>query len=1328
MKFYKLYFCISIVSLSFSQSKTVNDSLQQSFIKQISFNNLTVENGLSQNSVVSIAQDSIGYLWFATQDGLNKYDGTSFKIYNKQFDDITRSSYSKLGKVYVDRQNKVWIITTSSVLEKYNPEEDTFKVISNIKSANTVFQDSNHNIYIGTDGLGLFKINPLTKDTIQLLKNKDLNKTINQFFQINNKIIITASNKVFKFESGNNDYQVISVRGTNELTNFSSISIDKDNTLFIGSYGKGLFYKKPTDLELIPFNYLGIDKLPNDLNIESTLIDKRNRLWIATYGHGIYILDFNQKTIKNFVPQENNPVAFHYNDALCLFEDFAGTIWIGTDGGGISYYDEYLFKFNLLTSNQTPENIYLDVVRAISIDEDQSVWIGTSGKGLSYINPIKKNYKNYNLSNSNISSNRIMSLRQVDDELWIGHQGGGLDILKNGVFSSFNTLTKVKLEANTVWCIFKGSDNNVWLGTRDNGLILFDKYKGEIEKYNHQKNNHKSLSSNNIRIITEGNNNLLWIGTDDKGLCSLNLITKEIIRYDEVPYKIKSLYFNKNTNDLWIGTNGNGLVLFNTVTLEHKKYTMDNGLPNNVIYSVVPDHENHLWLSSNKGITKFPIEFSKSNIVNYDNYDGLQAFEFNTGAYFKNEITDEIYFGGLKGINWFSPNQLTLNPTKPKTIISKFEIFGNEQPLIQDKDYRYNQNTVTFSFSSLHFSQPDRNLFKYKLENHDEDWIESGNVNTVRYTNLPPNNYVFKVISCNYDGIWNENPAIYNFIVNKPWYLSSMAWTFYVLLICLSVYFIYYYFKWRWQMKLNLQLEYAEKIRLKDLNDFKTKLYTNVSHEFRTPLTLILSPTENQLSKKNISDNDKKDLQLIQRNSKRLLNLVDQLLDLGRLESGHLSLSIENDNLSMLLNQLAASFQYKAQKKHIEFKTNISSITSAWFDKDIIEKIVSNLLSNAVKYTPENGKIHFSTNVQSNNAIITVLNNGSKIKTENLRKLFTRFYQVNANADGVGIGLALVKELVALTNGSLIANTVNEDELQFTITLPITKDAFKPEDIIEKKQEVKSIYNNPETLSEYEDPKDDMAVSNKPIVLIVEDNMQLRHYIKSMLNEKYKVLVAVNGKKGFKKAINKIPDLIISDIMMPEMDGIELCETIKNNTLTSHIPVILLTAKTGESNELEGLVVGADDFISKPFNSQILIKRVENLINFSKSLQKRYSQHTPLQPKDIAVNNLDELFLTQVESILEKNLSNSNFNSQKFSDLMTMSRMQLHRKLMALTGLSTSQFIRSQRLKLAINLLKESNLTVSEVSYEVGFNTVSYFIKCFKEAYNNTPNRYISNN
>ncbi|WP_418603997.1 hybrid sensor histidine kinase/response regulator transcription factor [Hwangdonia sp.] len=1295
-----------------SQNNFKADSLNPEINKQIAFSQLSIKDGLSQNSVISIAQDSIGYMWFATQDGLNKYNGRSFKIYNKQFEDITRPTYSRLGKIYIDKKNKLWIITNSGKLELYTPQKDSFKTIKQFNNVSTIFQDENYHTYIGTYGMGLFKIDATSKDTIQLLNPIDLKRTINAFHQLNDQIIVATSGGVLSLNQ-NNNYKNLTQHHAN-TTNYSAIAQTQDGTLWFGSYSKGLYYKKTQDDKIHPFKQNVNIPIPKNLNIQDLLVDDKDRLWIATYGNGAYLVDFKQNKLTNFLENKTNPFAIQYNDILSLYEDNTGLIWLGTDGAGANYYDEHLVKFNVLTNKQMPKSVNIDVVRSISTDPEGNMWIGTSGKGLTYINNDKNIYKTISTSNSDIVSNRIISLCYNNESLWIGHQVFGLNIMdSSGRFKYFPEISNY-----TIWGMLPETSQRTWLCTENNGLVLFDKNEGIIEKYNV---NNSALTSNNIKTVVRGNLNELWIGTENKGVFKLNQQTKHIEKLKGINGPIKSLLYKDAI--LWIGTAGKGLKKYDIKLNETSVFTTENGLPNNVIYGILPDNDNNLWLSSNGGLTKFSLAQNAETptVENYNNYDGLQALEFNTGAYFKSP-NGTLYFGGLEGVNWFHPNQISFNKVKPKTIISGFDIFNKNQPLIQNKAFKFKQNTVTFTFSSLHFSQPERNLYKYKLENHDTDWSASTNINTAHYTNLAPNDYVFKVISSNYDGVWNEVPATYAFTILKPWYINTAAKIIYGLLLLLLIFLTYRYFKWRWQLKLQLELEHAETNRLKDLDEFKTKLYTNISHEFRTPLTLILGPAENQLAKKKISNTDKKELSLIHRNAKRLLNLVNQLMDLAKLETGHLKLNIENDNLGILLKQIASSFQYRAEKKGLQFKTDISNIPKAWFDKDIVEKIVTNLLANAVKYTPKKGHIYFNTEQQNNYAILTIINSGSTIKPEDLSKLFTRFYQVNANADGVGIGLALVKELVALTHGSLVTSTVNKDEIQFTVTLPINKEAFDIEDI--------SPDNNKIINSQSSEIKKELSEtfnesSEKPVLLIVEDDKNVRQYIESILKSNYKILKAANGKIGIKKALETIPDIIISDIMMPITNGIELCKTLKNNMLTSHIPIILLTAKVGEENELKGLEAGADDFITKPFKSKILIKRIENLIELRKSLQSRYSQHNISKNKDIATTTFDEDFLNKIESVLNEHLSNPEFNAAKFSKLMLVSRMQLHRKLVALTGLTTTAFIRSQRLKMAVSLLQKSDYTISEIAYQVGFNTPSYFIKCFKKAYHCTPNDYL---
>lgn len=515
-----------------------------------------------------------------------------------------------------------------------------------------------------------------------------------------------------------------------------------------------------------------------------------------------------------------------------------------------------------------------------------------------------------------------------------------------------------------------------------------------------------------------------------------------------------------------------------------------------------------------------------------------------------------------------------------------------------------------------------------------------------------------------------------------------------------------------------------EKDKIKKLDEFKTKLYNNISHEFRTPLTLISGPIESQLAKPNLSKNDKAELSLIKRNAKRLLNLVNQLLDLSKLETGNLKLAVSKDNLTVLLKQLATAFEFKAKEKNIEFTYTIAQMKQVWFDKDVVEKIVSNLLHNAVKYTPVKGCIYFEASLNEEHVTFSVLNNGNQLKDEELPALFQRYYQDNKQSEGVGIGLSLVKELVALAHGNIVAHTLNQDEIQFVVTLPVARSYFNAGEIAEsfsENQPLEEVH-----LTQNKRQENTVEQNEKPVLLIVEDDQDIRIFIKSIFNTEYKILEAANGKEGIRTGINQIPDIIISDVMMPLGDGIELCNTLKANIKTSHIPIVLLTAKSGDQNEIQGLKSGADAYVTKPFNSKKLKIQIERLIETPKKIQEYYRANHELDFHNIQVLSSEEQFLKTLQQALKENILQSNFNSTELSKLLHMSRMQLHRKLKALTGLSTSEFIKNERLKVAKTLLKKSDYTISEIAYQTGFNTPSYFIKCFKKAYNCTPSAYLS--
>lgn len=1277
--------------------------------KQIAFRELTVAHGLSQNSVVSIAQDSTGFMWFATQDGLNKYDGRNFTHFNKQFEDVTRTTYSKLGKIYIDRNNGKWIITNSGNLEYYNDTTNAFTHIPISSNVSKIHQSQDGTFYIGTFGNGLYQITA-TKDTIQLLKKNDIDLEVYDFHNYKDTVLAATSKGVLKIT--HKDYSLEQVLHNN-ATNYSSLEVSSQGTLFLGSFGKGLFLKSKSDTEFKQFKGLNSQTLPDNLIIQDLLLDRNNKLWIATYGQGVFLIDFNTENIHHFLADKSNPYALHYNDVLSLYEDFTGTIWLGTDGAGLSYFDEHLAKFNILTNNQVPHNIYVDMVRAITV-KDGTMWIGTSGNGLTSITTKTNQFKTITSENSALAGNRIVSLLKVEDGIWVGHQNHGLQHIDNlGKISSY-----IETKGFTIWKIAQEDEENFWLCTRNKGLILFNRNNGIAAVYN---NENSKLTTNNIRTVEKDNLGNLWIGTEHEGLFKLNLEDKSIAPIKEIPDQIKSLYADGQW--LWIGTNGNGLKGYNLQTNSAQLFTTQDGLPNNVIYGILPGEHKSLWLSSNRGITK--MNLTDYSFTNYENYDGLQAYEFNTGAYFK-DTNGMLYFGGLEGINWFNPKQLSYNQVKPKTIITGLEIFSKPHQFEQNEAFSANNNTITFNFSGLHFSQPDRNQYKYQLANHDNDWILSGNKNTAHYTNLDPGHYTFKVLSSNYDGIWNEVPATYSFSIKQPWYLSIYAIIGYGLFAIALGIAIYRYLKWRWHMKMQLDFEHQETERLKKLDEFKTKLYTNISHEFRTPLTLIMGPIQKQLQKQNLSHEDESELSMVQESSKRLLNLVNQMLDLSKLETGNLKLSVSRGNLTLLLKQLATAFEFKAQEKNIKFSYELVAVENVWFDKDVIEKIVSNLLGNAIKYTPENGNITFTTSHNEGNITLSVLNNGNQLKDEELPRLFQRYHQANKQSEGIGIGLSLIKELTVLSHGNIVAHTMNKDDIQFSVTLPVERSYFNNSEISELEHSKLALEEKLESEATKPNYKE-TSITEQPVLLLVEDDRDIRNFIKSIFKTDYKILEAQNGSEGIEKALKLIPDLIISDIMMPETNGIDLCNTLKTDYKTSHIPIVLLTAKVGDKNEITGLKTGADAYVTKPFNSEKLKVRVSKLLESRKNLQAYYGKHNVLNFHNIQTNTTEEKFLTKLQEAIKENIVQPDFSAEKLSELMQMSRMQLHRKLKAITGQTASEFINSERMKLAVSIMEKSDSTISEVAYLTGFNTPSYFIKCFKKIHHCTPSEYLLN-
>lgn len=1482
------------------------------------FQNLTVDNGLSQNSVISIAQDTTGFLWFATQDGLNKYDGKNYEYYYEQFEDITRDTYSHLGKVYCDREGYIWIIALSGRLKKLDPVSNAFEAITSFEDVNTIFQDVGKNSYVATRNNGLFKIDYEKRDTVQLFKETDKKTVIYDFMEVGDRL--WAATNVGIADIGARSYSFHTAPPANT---FSCLTKSADDRwIFAGTFGTGLFQYNTTSFQWEPFVKLDNDVLPNDLNIEDIHFDSKNRLWIATYGSGLYLADFAANTIKRFLYKKHDPYSISYEDLLTIFEDHTGTIWIGTDGGGVNYYDEYLHKFNVLTNSQVPENIAVDVIRAISKADDGTLWLGTSGKGLTKIDLDRDEYHTYTFQNLEIASNRILSLLHSKDTLWIGTQDQGLSIFTNGRFKNFNHVTDISFQESAVWPVFKDSGDRLWLSTKYHGLAQFDPSHGIVASFGTDQYHNRI---GNIRAIAEGRNQTLWLGTDDTGLYSYGPGSDRLEKITGIFDNIKSLYYQSDTDILWIGTNGSGLKRYDPATGEITVYDREQNLSNNVVYGILPDADNNLWLSTNNGISKFTVENGQAHIENYGKYSGLQSHEFNTGAYYKGD-DGILYFGGLEGLNWFRPEELSVNPYRPKTIITQVRVFGTPRSLSEKIPLNHTQNTITFTFSSLQFSRPNLNQYKYRLSGNDEDWTLSGNHNEARYTNLGPGKYRFQVLSSSYDGVWGDVPAAYDFEIEQPWHFTNTAvalFTTFVFQGCFIAigifmlllyarsgktdYLLYGTYIWLFAtyffLRIDLELQtglfftdndviyyflapliflitgifvrfidsfaeirkyhpgfskeingfavivyvlavvavlyllanknftlvkdhlnlvllpmhlyamYAvarafivvrsplryyillgnifligftmvgvyygskiafsagadannvfgfysvnisqmgvflemlifslglghkfhlvaiEKDKIQRNDELKTKLYTDISHEIRTPLTLISGPVENQLNRTGLTEKDRKELNLIKHNADRLLELTNQMTDLSMIDSGQKKLHLSKGNLNTLMLQLIEAYQYRANRKKITLQSAIQGLHDCWFDRDVINKIVSNLLSNAIKYASANSSIQTDIKEKDGFMILTVVNKTEHLDRTDLHRLFQRFYQNDEVSDGMGVGLALVKELVVLSEGTITANIIEGAMIQFTVSLPVEISFFDGNTVGtgERDDGIKSLPRQvavreantrtvpaPPPMAKFSGPEDHIKL------LVVEDNVDMRTFIVSNFGEGYRVLEAENGKKGVAMAREFLPDLIISDVMMPVKNGFELCDSIKQDPLTSHIPVILLTAKVGEENEIEGFKTGADVYMTKPFGIEKLQVRVQQLIETRKRLAEHYKTTFSIDP-ELAITDTEAAFLRQLKTVLEAHITDPDFSTETFSRSMHMSRRQLHRKLGAIIGMTPTEFVRNERLRLAADLLKRSDATVAEIAYQVGFGTPSYFIKCFKKIYGHTPNEY----
>ncbi len=1033
-------------------------------------------------------------------------------------------------------------------------------------------------------------------------------------------------------------------------------------------------------------------------------------------------------------------------------------------------------------------------INSLCVDDDGVVWLGSKDEGfVKYNRQTNEFIAYYNDSKIDITE-RISNVFTIyksnhkqQKRIWVGTALLGMYMLDYGLSMS-NTpkiihfpqsdFNQLGLNNKHVSSICEDKDNNIYVGTRTglHKIILqeplydhlgrLDTARIQIVTYKNIPRNTTSLSGNNIKAVFVDNLNRLWVGTRDHGL---NMLQEDsgnpddaiFVRYYEDLDNLKGInsnniqsIFEDSKNQLWIGTKGGGLNKFNSKNQTFTHYTENDGLPGSSVFSILEDDKNNLWLGTNNGLARFNqnLPFGKQ-FRNYTTKDGLQGNAYSKEACYKDH-NGALIFGGSEGMNIFFPDSITDNLIVPGVKIVEIKILNNsvepyeningdivlKQAISDTKSIllNYKNYSISFEFVALSFINHENNKYAYMLEGLDEDWIYTDSKNRyANYSNLKRGNYVFKVKASNSDDIWNEEPTSLQIKVLPPPWATIWAYIAYGILLSLILFLIRVIVLNRLKLQANLKYEKTERVKEDEINQMKLRFFTNISHEFRTPLSLIISPVEDLLEEEPAEQSErKKKYDLILRNTKSLFRLVNQFLDFRKAETGNLQLSVQEENIVVFVKENILPFKELALKRHIKFEY-ISNLKEQllWFDLDKLEKILFNLLSNAFKFTHDNGTITIRLDSIKEETteyiVISIEDNGIGMSEEEKKQIFDRYYQANTSDDnysGSGIGLALIKNLVQLHFGKIEVSSEKDKGSKFTVYLQTGDKHFDHAEIhnpnIVEKRVADSSYQAENAVVEIEEEQHIHIETHNPdeqenlIILIVEDNIDLRTCIKINLEHSYKILEATNGQEALNKIAKIIPDLIITDLNMPVIDGLELCKRLKSNIETSHIPIIMLTARIEIEHVIRGYETGADAYISKPFNIKYLNVRVQRLFQSINEQRENFSRSSLMLPPETTRTSADEKYLERVIEIIEKNIQNSEFNVKNLVQEMVTSNSMLYRKLKAFTNLSPNEFIRTIRLKKAAQILEQSSLSVNEVAYAVGFNSPKYFRQCFQKQFN----------
>jgi len=1361
---------------------------------------ITQKRGLSNNSVTATIKDKFGFLWIATRDGLNKFDGynvTAFYTQDRELGTITDNYFNSMGyfggdSIYLSTEKQIYVfnITTNkfSLLPFTSNKEYREGQISSF------LQTDSKGLWIGSYESGLYYHDFKTKKSFCVSDEKSWEASkkpinISSFLKEKNGSfwLATLGGGLIHYNPTSKEvksYSIIPALIKNDLRNsIRSLDWKNETTLYVGTWGHGLW---TFDILTETFKQIWYnDKAPEPYpfnDIRSLFADNDNSVWFGTNGGGLYHLDETGKVIANYTVKGDSHHFIADNDIYTIFREEKGIYWIGTDGGGLQQINLEKQNFGQIsTQSKEWRKLSNDDIQDIFIDSHRRIWVATNGGGLTILSPDQQKKKFLTLKPNQPNSLKDNTVYTVTEDqfgrIWIGSNSGGIQVYLPEKDQFINLKKMYKGQFNFIYSLFSDSKGNMWVSTYTENFIL-EKIGASLTSFQVDSVSLRKMNGSNFQAIMEDRLGNVWIGTNSKGVFYYNLINGTLTSLNEQvsgipgpkPRNITGLVEDR-WNNIWISTSGTGLFYWIRSTNLIVQITEKNGLISNNLSDLVADRRGNLWMTSPLGLGLIEVSDYQSEkgyqlkYYQFNQNDGIdnEVFSRNSGVCDKN---GNLYFGGTSGITVFQPENIDLN--SPFRAIVPTRLLVNNVPVnyyeketgrninsVEEITFDHHHFIISLEVTSLEFSNPDKINYAYKMEGLNNEWIYTQSQRFFTFTSLPAGDYTLKIKSTNTLGNWNEKTRDIKFHILPPYWAT---WWAYVIYFAAGLTFIFVFIQWRSrklredkklleevvsfrthelhqtadELKITNNLLAVQTERLQRLDKKKTELFTNISHEFRTPLTLILNPLESLVK----AEPKQPVYSMMFRNATRLNRLINQLLEIAKADSGQLGFKSKTYDFVEFIKSIVTDFASLASQKNrsvIEIYPDKALIFS--FDPDHMEKIVTNLLSNSFKFTNPGDEIHVK--ISSGNKMLSgfptvelvVEDSGIGIPKDQLPFLFDRFFQVESGIsrtyEGSGIGLSLVKELILMHNGTIEAFSELGAGTKMKICLPMILHSESPVETITGNSalftpittEIPDLIDtklSEKIISATDKPKDILKI------LLVEDNLDLLNYVKSLLG-KYDVITATDGGEGLQIAIKEIPDLIISDVMMPVMDGYTLTKEIKNNQAIWHIPVVLLTAKSSLENKITGLGEGADAYLTKPFQTAELIAVLENILKSREKLRQIYrNQIDHVMPTEKAVTK-DDIFIQTVIGIIEENISNTKFGVEELASQVFLSRSQLNRKLSAIIDQSPNALIRTTRMKRAKLLLENKSGTVSEIAFMVGFDNLAYFSKCFRETFNKAP-------